>query len=651
MFFRKVLIPGLILLSLSLLVTACQSSTVSSTPVPNAIQAPTTVPPTPTITPVPERSLVVCLGQEPQTLYAYGSSSRSMWSVLEAVYDGPFDTGKYSVQPVILEKLPSLSDGSAKIQAVALHTGDEIVDYDGNINTLGEGVKYFPAGCTSADCAAVYDGLSEVQLDQMTATFKLKPGLKWSDGAPLTAADSVFSYNLAASEDTPVVKTITDRTAQYKALDDLTVQWAGKPGYVPSRYMTNFWLPFPEHVLKGMSARDILANDNVNNKPVGWGPYIVQEWTKGDHITLKKNPNYFRAAEGLPKFDHLVFRFLGSQDDNALAALQTGECDVVDTTTLAAQHLDKILDAQKTGKIQISVGLGPEWEHIELGVTPVDYDNPNSLPEKRNVNFFGDLRVRKAFAYCMDRQTVINKVVNGQSPVADSYLPPDHPQYAKDLQQYPYDPARGSSLLDEVGWRDDDNNPSTPRKAFGVPLTPDGTPLEVEYLTTEAEMRIDIANRLADSAKACGIQIHVTSVSPDTLYMRGPDGQLFGRRFDMAEFSWQTDTQSPCFLYDSEQIPTQSNHWIGANVAGYKNAAFDAACKTARQLLPDQPGYAEKNAEVQTLFAQDLPAIPLYFTPKIAAARPDLCGLAVDVTTRSALWNLEIFDFGDTCKQ
>lgn len=645
---RKAFKAGLLLLSLSLLVTACQATPQpTEPPVPATQPAPTATVPAPTATIPPPRNLVVCLGQEPQTLYAYGSASRSTWSVLEAVYDGPFDTRDYGIQPVIFEKLPNLQDGSAVLQPVTVRQGDEVVDAAGNLVNLNQGARVYPAGCQGEECALNYDGASEIQMDQMTVTFKLLPGLKWSDGAPLTAADSVFSFKLSADADTPVSKRLVDRTAEYQAPDELTVQWVGKPGFVSARYAAHFWLPLPEHVMKDKSAKDILAAQEFAEKPLGWGPYQIEEWVKGDHISLVKNPAYFRAAEGLPKFDRLVFRFLGEQADNNLAALQTGECDVVDQTTLLEDQLEQVLDLQKTGKILAYVGQGPEWEHIEFGIKPAAFDDP--LNAERRPDFFGDARVRQAFALCMNREAAVDKQLLDQSAIPDGFLAPDHPLLVQGLAQYPYDPARGGALLDEVGWKDDDGAAETPRTAYSVPGVPDGTRLEVSYITTGAYLRGEVVKVLAESMKACGIQMNVSALNPEELYARGPDGPLFGRRFDLAQFAWQADTQSPCYLYESSQIPSAGNYWVGANVSGYASPEFDAACRSARGLLPEQPGYAEKAAAVQQLFARDLPAIPLYFQLKLAASRPDLCGLDMDVTARSGLWNLEGLDYGDSC--
>jgi peptide/nickel transport system substrate-binding protein len=605
--------------------------------------------PTPTITAVPPRTLVMCLQDEPQSLYLYGGNSRSMWSVLEAVYDGPIDTRGYSAQPVIVQKIPSLTDGDAALAAVPVKEGDIVVDVDGNLVSLKTGTKVMPSGCASADCAAPWDGKSALSMDQLTVQFKFVAGLKWSDGSPLTAADSVFSYGLASDPATPSSKYLTDRTASYQAVDDQTVKWVGIPGFFEQRYGTFFWPPLPKHTLSTKSAKDILTDPAATRSPLGWGPYTIQEWAAGDHITLKKNPNYFRAAEGLPKFDTLVYRFVGQAADGNLNGLLSGECDVVDQNPQFLEMLPGLVDREAEKKLKTYIGQGPEWEHLDFGIRPASYDDGYTTSAGDRPDLFGDVRTRQAFADCIDRGTIINSFLYGRSSVPDGYLPSSHPLYAGDLAKYAFDPAAGAKLLDEVGWKDTDNNPDTPRVAVGVKNVPDGTALTVTYLTTQAKLRQEVAQAAADSLKKCGIQATVKLDDPGALFGPGPDGPVFGRKFDLVQFSWEASPRPNCLLYASSQIPNAANHWIGANITGYGSPEFDAACTTAYAARPGDANYAAANHKAQEIFARDLPVIPLYANLKIAISRADLCGLEMDVTSRSILWNIEGLDYGKNC--
>lgn len=641
----------LVLFAIALLLSACGQNQTEVTPIPDVEPETVQAIPTATATPLPNRMISICLGQEPRTLYPYGSPAVSTWSVLEGIYDGPFDTRQFSVQPVILQKMPSIDDGDAVIRPLAVRAGDAIVDAAGELVSLAAGVRVLPGGCDSSECAITWDGTSPLEIDQLSVTYKLLPGLLWSDGSPLKASDSVYSYDLASSPDTPASKGLVYRTFSYKALDDQTVEWVGVPGYLPFRFETHFWLPLPEHAWKHLQAKDLLTAEVSSQKPIGWGPYLIDEWVAGDHITLKKNPHYFRAAEGLPYFDTLVFRFLGEPFDNNLAGLLSGECDLIDQTTLLEEQIEPVLEAQTAGKLKVYVGQGPEWEQVSFGIKPVTYDDGYAPWSGDRPNFFSDVRTRKAFAYCMDRTGILRKPLENQTSIPVGFFPPGHPYY-EELSPIPFDPAAGKQLLDEVGWVDQDGDPATPRTALGVPEVPDGTPLVIGYVTTEAPLRKLIAEWLSESMAQCGIQVNVESLNTGDLYAPGEQGGiLFGRNFDLAEFAWESGAQPPCALFESGQIPTAANDWLGVNVTGYDNPAYDTACLTARLAHPDRPDtYARQVSEVQHIFAEELPVIPLYFRMKVAASRPDFCGFDMDVSARTDLWNLEGFNYGEDCR-
>ncbi|HEX2980494.1 MAG TPA: ABC transporter substrate-binding protein, partial [Anaerolineaceae bacterium] len=397
---------GLCLAVLVVLLSACQAPTPVA---PTATLAPTEQP-TPAPSPTPEpRTLVICQGQEPQSLFLYSGLSKAAWSILEAIYDGPIDQRDYAEQPVILQKIPSLADGDVVLQPVDVVAGDQVVDASGNVNTLGEGVRVYPSGCSNASCAVTYDGQSPLQMDQEKVTYNLLPGLKWSDGEPLSAADSVFSYRLASSADLPVSKAVVERTVSYQAVDDITVEWLGTPGYRNARFAVTFWTPLPQHLLDSTAPADLLQAEAAARRPVGWGPYQIDEWVQGDHITLSKNPNYFRAAEGLPAFDHVVFRFLSGSGSDQLAALQSGECDILDTGSALEDQGAALDQLASSGNFTAYYTAGAEWEHLDFGIKPASYDDGLNMLGGDRPDLFGDVRTRQAFALCADRQAVVEQ--------------------------------------------------------------------------------------------------------------------------------------------------------------------------------------------------------------------------------------------------
>jgi peptide/nickel transport system substrate-binding protein len=374
------------------------------------------------------------------------------------------------------------------------------------------------------------------------------------------------------------------------------------------------------------------------------------DWVKGDHIELAKNPNYFRAKEGLPNYDVLEYRFIGENSSASVNALLAGECDVIDPSVGLGDKLAMLTELQQSNKLSVVTTAGPEWEHLDFSIRSAADDDPATKTSAARPDLFADVRTRQAFADCLDRQSIVDQLLNKLSVVPDSFLPPQHPDYDKNVAHYTFNPSEGEKLLDQVGWKDTDNNPDTPRVSVGVAGVPENTPLVVNYATTQAALRGSAAEILVGSMAKCGIQIKRSLQSAGDLFAPGPDGPLFGRNFDVAQFSWDIGQRSPCFLYTSSHIPTAANHWVGENITGYSNPAFDTACQNALALLPGQTGYQEAQAKVQEIFANDLPVIPLYLDLQVAAVKPGLCGLKMDPTTRSALWNIEAFNEGTACK-
>jgi peptide/nickel transport system substrate-binding protein len=602
------------------------------------------------MTVVSPRPLTICLGQEPSSLFPVDNPSAVARAVLAAVYDGPIDTNSYGYQPVILKSLPSLSNGDAQIFKKSVYVGDEVVDARDTPVTLAVGMKVRPAGCRSDTCAVAYDGKGSIQMDQMQVTFRLLPGLTWSDGMPLTAADSIFAYNLAADPNSAGSRFLVDRTQSYEAADDVTVQWWGKPGFIDTTYLANFWMPLPKHLWSQIPVGQLTSNAASSRSPVGWGPYLIQEWVAGDHITLTKNARYFRAGEGLPKFTTLTFRFI-TDPATAVSDLIAGTCDILDPSIDLDGQVDLLRSMAGQKRLQVLFTTSPVMEQLAFGIHPAVYDNGYTAGNDRP-DYLGDARTRQAIAMCIDRQKVVNSVLDGLSSVPASFVPADDPLYSSSATTYSYDVTAANELLEKVGWRDLDNNPATPRLASGVQNVPNGTPLELNYITTAAAQRVQVSTIVADSLAQCGIKVNIQYLDQTAIYAAGPDGPLFGRSFDLAEFAMgSTGVEPPCDWFSSSEIPNAANYWVGTNVSGYSNPAFDVACQAVQQSLVDEPTHVEAYNQVQSIFMQDLPVLPLYWRLKVAAARADLCHFSLDPTASSSLWNIEMFDSGISCGQ
>lgn len=601
---------------------------------------------TPTATPVPERVMVVCLGNEPETLFLYGGASSAMWTVLEAIYDGPFDRVEGELQTPILAEVPLVENGAITFELVDTTQGQTVVDASGNLATLLPGTMILPAGCTNADCAVEWQPEQGIDMETMQVQFELRPGLTWSDGQPLRSADSVFSFNMGQMEGLPVSSLLHDRTESYVVTSETGVRWTGIPGYFPRDVSTLFALPQPQHLLQELSAEQLLAQE----LPLGWGPYVLEEWVRGDHLTLVKNPNYFRAAEGLPAFDRLVFRFPGEEPGDFLSALLIGECDVVDRTANLASVVQSVRIAEIEGNVNLHLDQGPDWTQLVFGINPASYDDGYNFYQDERVNFFADALTRKGIAACLNRQEFISQFFYDMVTIPETYLVPEHPLFLEGQEPITYDPEQGMAWLEEAGWRDFGGET---RESYGVESVLDGTPLTFDLMLPLGKNRGTserILNLFTEDLQDCGIGVNPILVEPLELYAPGPEGRLFGRNFDLSQITWMAGSEPPCSLYLSGQIPAAENFWIGANVGGYQNEAFDQACTAARSARPDGLDlYAENHAEAQRIFLAEMPAIPLYFNLHAGATRIDFCRYSVNRAARSDAWNIEEWDISPDC--
>jgi peptide/nickel transport system substrate-binding protein len=409
-------------------------------------------------------------------------------------------------------------------------------------------------------------------------------------------------------------------------------------------------MPLPEHTWSQLQPRDLLTADVSTRSPIGWGPYILKEWKPGESLHFVKNLNYFRADAGFPKFDELNF-LIDSDPNAAMSALVDGKCDLLDPSVRLDGQVGLLQQMSIDGKARLVTAQSNTMEWLGIGIAPASYEdgiNPSNKTDRPD--FFGDPRMRRALALCIDRQKIVDTVLFGLSQVPDDYLPADHPLHNGNVQTYTFNPADGNEILDQIGWLDHDKDPATPRVSARVTNVPGGTPLVLNYVTSSATQRRQVAEIVAQSLAACGMGLNLKYLSASDLYLPGPEGPLFGRHFDLAEYAIGVNTLEPqCSWFTSSQIPTASNHWVGVNISGYKNPKFDSACDQALQALPDDPAYTG-HQEAQAIFASELPSIPLYQRLKIAAARFDFCGFALDPASAYPLAALESFDYGGSCQ-
>ena len=612
--------------------------------------------PLPAPTQGPKKELSICLGSEPQSLFLYKAVSSDERAVLQAITDGPIDiTQNGEARAVLLDALPSEDNGTVTRTPIDMVAGDPVIDSTGNLVTLETGVRIFPSGCTSADCVVSWDGVSALQLDQLSADFSLKEGLKWSDGTALTAEDSVFSFSVAADPVTPVNKHLVDLTERYQALDTVTIEWKAVPGLVTDDLASFFWPPLPSQALADISTSELLDDENANRTPLSYGPFMIEEWQPGSYIRLVRNPNYHRAGEGLPASDILTYQFLSADDPASLLTAAEAECDIVTPSAIDLDNVQFITENAVNYGMRSELLLADTLEMLAIGITPSSYDDNYYPYGADRPDLFGDSRTRQALAYCIDQQTLVNKLLGGSVMAAEGLLSPDHPlMIGVPSENYSYDPTRGKSLLEEVGWVDGDLNPETPITAFSVYNVPVGTSFEVDLLTSQSPLRAEIANEIAADLSDCGVKVNITQLPLADLYQQAPNGPIFGRNFDLALISIKTGDNLDCRWFSSFEIPTQENYWLGettggANFYGYRNENFDAQCQQYRESGLNQDKEVSALESVISTLNNDLPFIPLYHPSRVMLLQNDVCGIPAELKLEDLFLFIEEISSGDGC--
>ncbi|MBK7896047.1 MAG: ABC transporter substrate-binding protein [Candidatus Promineifilaceae bacterium] len=623
-----------------------------ATAVPQAPDLPevTATPAPPTPTPPPPKPMTVCLGAEPASLFLYGDDSLAATAVRHALYENLYTTRNYNYEPQGLQKLPGLDEGDARIGLVAVQEGDLIVNSAGNVVFLVPGVQFVRGDgeFITFDRTLTAEGAEPLLMQQMTVDFSFQP-MVWSDGTPVTAADSVFSYQIAASPDTPGDQSKIERTASYEATGDLTVTWTGLPGFLDPAYFTNVWTPLPQRQLGEFTAADLLAADSPAPLPLSSGPFVVNEWRPGEALILGPNPSYYRADAGLPHITELTMRF-DLAGETAVSQIAAG-CDIVTHDAISLSQTPDILAAAERGELLASFVSNNIFEHIDFGIN--SWENYGDGERNGRPDWFEDVRVRRAITLCTDRQQLVDEITYGQSRILHAYIPDDHPLYPAEAQAWDYDPAAGNGLLDEVGFEDTDGDGFRELVERDLSATIVATTTMSITLSTnsESDIRLRLNELVATDLADCGIQVNLIDVNANDWFDDGPFSPLFGRRFDLATFAWRTGIHPPCGLYLSSNVTGPEERgfggWGNINATGWIDEAYDAACSTALAALPGTPEYTENHLAAAQIFTEELPIIPLFHYLKTAVTQPTVLNFQPDASQPSELWNLAELDIAE----
>lgn len=618
---------------LLLLLAACGSPAETS-PTPGLPQPDASAPPPGDAPAGSLPSLTVCMGDAPNSLHPYAAPN--VWARLfqEAIYPSAYHVEDSTLQPGLLASLPSLGDGSAVLAPVPVTLGQMVLTADGSPQPLDLGVFVRPAGCNSADCALIYDPEQPLLMDQLQVTFTLPTGLTWGDGTPVTADDSVYSFELNVQNLANAGNNRPTLTESYLASNDTQVVWTGLPGVVPRSYMTYFWQPLPRHLWEGQDVFTATGARLDIIVPSSYGPYQLEDWDE-DTLVLYPNPAYTGAEPGT-RFAPLVFQAVGTDGEANLARLLSGECDVLDSSAVAGLTPESLQTLAASGQANLLTSNAGAWELLYFGIAPRSYDDGYN-PATDRPDLFGDVRTRQGLAQCLNRAALLGPATAGAGTVLNTYLPEGHALYNPAVPQYPYDPLAAAALLDDAGWQ---LGADGVRVAQGVANVPDGTRLSLSYAVVDNPINRALAALLVADLQACGADVAVSIHPRDDYYATGEGSPVFGRVFDLAQYTWAVDNslEPSCHLFlgyaipgpESEQFPLG---WGGWNVTGWQNAEFDDNCQTARNALPGQQAHNPLHQTAQEIFAAELPAVPLFTYTQFALTRPDVCGLELEDLT------------------
>ncbi|HET8628488.1 MAG TPA: ABC transporter substrate-binding protein, partial [Thermomicrobiales bacterium] len=276
-----------------------------------------------------------------------------------------------------------------------------------------------------------------ISADGLTYTFKLRPDVKWSDGQPFTSKDVVFTYQAMANKalGSPRTAEINERIASVTAPDDHTIVF--KLTKVVAPFLTdNMYAIVPEHILGSVPVDQIKSHafsTGDAKATVGTGPFMFKEWVKDDHMTLVKNPTYFRGA---PALDQYIFKVVKDQDV-VVAQLKTGEGDFGSITPALYDEMSK----------QPNVNA---LAYDTYGFTFYSYQL-----DPAKTTLFQDKAVRQALAYGIDRDAMVKGIYFNLAKVAVGTEPVLSWAYAPDqiTDKYPYDINKANQLLDQAGWK------------------------------------------------------------------------------------------------------------------------------------------------------------------------------------------------------
>jgi peptide/nickel transport system substrate-binding protein len=443
--------------------------------------------------------------------------------------------------------------------------------------------------------------------DNLTYTYRLRPGVRWHDGRALTAADVAFTYRVIMHPECGAeTQQGFDIVERVETPDSLTVVFKLREpyaGFVADTFSDEDVLP--RHLLESEMGAGF-RNAAFHRAPIGSGPFRFQEWVPGSHVAVARNDDYYG---GRPPLDALVFRII--PDANALALqLQAGSIDGIDGAEPAQRTLIESLPGTRLYRT-----ASLSYEHIDFNC-----EHP----------VLADARVRRALAAATDRGAIATHVYEGLAQPARADVSPLMPWYdpAADTTNA-YDAVRSRALLAAAGWNDTNGDGIRER---------DGKLLRLEISTTAGRTtRERVQAVLQQQWRDVGVDLQIRNYNPAVLFgSPEQEGRLRTGRFEIALFGWlqQPEPSGMMQVYGSQFIPP-----AGQNMARFRNRAADSLLALGAQQVA-LPLRAHLYRQVESILLREVPVVPLVWLVELDAMPARLRAFRPNPTSAGDTWNV-----------
>ncbi|HWI64413.1 MAG TPA: ABC transporter substrate-binding protein [Symbiobacteriaceae bacterium] len=445
----------------------------------------------------------------------------------------------------------------------------------------------------------------DISADGKTYTFKIRQGVKFHDGKPLTAHDFEFSYNFILSDDYQGPDKSTYSMIQStKAKDDYTLEITLKEAFAPFLFGGASLQPMPKHIFGSIPPKELETADAWKN-PIGAGPYKFKEWKSGQYVLIERNPDYWEMnkpgqAGGTygPWVQTIRMRII-PEENTAMAALEAGELSFRDSVEPA--HVDRLKNEKK------DLLASYDWNRMGYGYQTFNVDAfPTNIKE-----------VRQALSYGLNREAIIKGVMDNKASIPPGFIPPIHWAFDKTIKGYPYDAKKAEDLIKAAGFT---------KNAKGI-YEKDGKPLKIKYVGTKDSTIVEgIALQAKKDWGAIGVDVELVMVDFNTLldkHMKPGDFNVFFSGLGFSNdphYSFHQNYHSSNIRLDAKGVNN------GSNRARYKNPKVDELIdKGAR--TTDLNERLKIYQEAQKLIIDDAPANWIYVNVWTDFAKKDLKGV------------------------